>query len=933
MRLSILLQPKNEPDGESDGEYLAILECSRRVSNDTHWSPAVHVRRLYGDQFARTQAHIIYTVPTPLFGQQTETGRYETVFFKQKPVYPVPDFMISFDNLKDRDNSNAQTWVAEIYPPKVWDSETGILLSVSAGPQKPMFLVRFDSVHLDRNVFLDLVVGLERLPEGAWKPWSLQRLTAEHLSAQESLHQSYGKRPYSLVPGRPGRGGSWQPELNLHVKVKIHEQKLHERVHFLIKAHTYMELPEDTIDPSLPFFIHRTPASFGDAKPSTLEAQLQYFLGDFVFNGQLDRGFPSRELPAGHMIRTRSVKSTTDLFERSLEELPIRGVNPNETTFLNYCARGNFQGVSMMLQDDPRLTDSVSSDQHKLQPIHWAAVGGHRLVAKQLLSAGASLEARTAADGWTAMHLAALFGHFRFLRLLVFHELRGNIRSLEESDLLTDRENPFHDSPLHLAMSQVWAAESEAELDALEELTDGAQFSGLMRLWNDFEETPIHRLAACGMDMLARKRGMGELLTHENDAALANGYADKMGNVLPGYYIDHMGRTILWHAALSGQVEEVRQILEVSRLDVNVSDARGMSPLHVACRFGYTEVVQALLEAGAWANCVTNSPGFTPAHYAVLFNHVECLELLIEHGAYIQQGTNSNGFRCKPIHLANANGFQGIRQVLVAAGSSEHDFSCSHLVLNRSQNMETPGAGSQDPSASHDDYPLFGVIPTSSPAGRSLVDRFLSGEHTLSKSDFRAITLGVLSEEVHAAMVADFPPLAQCHELEGNSLSAISQVEDDARDNTIGPNEGLMPYYNLAYDLLDWKRRTKDDRNPEQFMFFRDEDGTPEDDVANLGKDTMQNDEGSATNAASASEMVERNQAAVVYNGEHWMPDGGAVAEDLLGRGTQEGQAVLEGEYEGDAKEESRAEGFLGTRQPTRLSSNPDDDDEDEDCT
>lgn len=132
MRLSILLQPKNEPGGESDGEYLAILECSRRMSNDTHWSPAVHVRRLYGDQFARTQAHIISTVPTPLFGQQTEIMTYETVFFKQKPVCPVPDFMISFDNLKGRDNPNVQTWVAEIYPPKLWDSGTGILLSISA---------------------------------------------------------------------------------------------------------------------------------------------------------------------------------------------------------------------------------------------------------------------------------------------------------------------------------------------------------------------------------------------------------------------------------------------------------------------------------------------------------------------------------------------------------------------------------------------------------------------------------------------------------------------------------------------------------------------------------------------------------------------------------------------------------------------------------
>lgn len=66
-------------------------------------------------------------------------------------------------------------------------------------------------------------------------------------------------------------------------------------------------------------------------------------------------------------------------------------------------------------------------------------------------------------------------------------------------------------------------------------------------------------------------------------------------------------------------------------------------------------------------------------------------------------------------------------------------------------------------------------------------------------------------------------------------------------------------------------------------MFIRDEDGTPEDAVTNLGKKTMQNDEGSATNVAWASE----------------------IAEDLLGRVTYDGQPELEGGCESDVKEES----------------------------
>ena len=65
--------------------------------------------------------------------------------------------------------------------------------------------------------------------------------------------------------------------------------------------------------------------------------------------------------------------------------------------------------------------------------------------------------------------------------------------------------------------------------------------------------------------------------------------------------------------------------------------------------------------------------------------------------------------------------------------------------------------------------------------------------------------LGYLSEVAHAAKLAEFPHRTRYHELEENSLSATSQAEDDVKDNTIGPNEGLMPYYNLANDLFDWK--------------------------------------------------------------------------------------------------------------------------------
>ncbi|KAK8065070.1 ankyrin repeat-containing domain protein [Apiospora hydei] len=275
------------------------------------------------------------------------------------------------------------------------------------------------------------------------------------------------------------------------------------------------------------------------------------------------------------------------------------------------------------------------------------------------------------------MHVAALFGRFQALNWLIRYKFRGLV-----SVALEQRNNPLLETPLHLALSQVLATEDNEELNALEELIGQVESSGVLSLQNYLNETPMHRLAASGLNERARRKGLGTILTHEKKCHY------------PGKYIDHLGRTLLWHATCSGRVEEVRQLFETLPQDdhtgfvdnntviVNQSDNYGISPLHVACRFGYTEVVRTLLKAGAWPNCVTSDPGFSPAHYAALFNHAGCLELLIEYGADVCQSTESMDFVCKPIHLANVNNFSRVQEILVAAGSSQYDLACTHHIIN-----------------------------------------------------------------------------------------------------------------------------------------------------------------------------------------------------------------------------------------------------------
>jgi hypothetical protein len=92
-------------------------------------------------------------------------------------------------------------------------------------------------------------------------------------------------------------------------------------------------------------------------------------------------------------------------------------------------------------------------------------------------------------------------------------------------------------------------------------------------------------------------------------------------------------RSDLWHAALHGDVQTVRHLVEVRC--VAPADARngwGQTPLHCAARNGHAAVVLALLRAGA-RTWLREQEHCTPLHLAASFGHVACVRLLLLYGA------------------------------------------------------------------------------------------------------------------------------------------------------------------------------------------------------------------------------------------------------------------------------------------------------------
>jgi len=75
------------------------------------------------------------------------------------------------------------------------------------------------------------------------------------------------------------------------------------------------------------------------------------------------------------------------------------------------------------------------------------------------------------------------------------------------------------------------------------------------------------------------------------------------------------GSTAMHQAARTGDIETLKEIVEVMEDYVNKKDQNGWTPLHEGARAGHKEVVEILVEKGADINAKTNS-GESPLWWA-----------------------------------------------------------------------------------------------------------------------------------------------------------------------------------------------------------------------------------------------------------------------------------------------------------------------------
>lgn len=182
LMVQLYLQPSKSAantEGDSGDDFLAVLNSSadvRRVDDrGREWiheySPAITLRRLWGDQFARLHADDRRYVRT----HDRQAGEIRTLFVKQDQSFSLPSFAVAEPILR----GTGSFIVAGVYPRDLWDSKSGIFRSGLSRQRCIQGLFRF--CHPPGNdtsdALYDVAVALESTVSGLFKAVAILRPT------------------------------------------------------------------------------------------------------------------------------------------------------------------------------------------------------------------------------------------------------------------------------------------------------------------------------------------------------------------------------------------------------------------------------------------------------------------------------------------------------------------------------------------------------------------------------------------------------------------------------------------------------------------------------------------------------------------------------------------------------------------------------------
>ena len=128
-------------------------------------------------------------------------------------------------------------------------------------------------------------------------------------------------------------------------------------------------------------------------------------------------------------------------------------------------------------------------------------------------------------------------------------------------------------------------------------------------------------------------------------------------------------------AAHSGDVDYVRDLLDMGGVDPNAADHNQMTALHYAAMHAREEVIKLLVQRGSDPNASDLKGGFTPLHWVVIkanpqtssTNHVDQSIVALYRGGANVNCTDFN--MCTPLHIAAQKGNRDCVDTLIRLGA------------------------------------------------------------------------------------------------------------------------------------------------------------------------------------------------------------------------------------------------------------------------
>ncbi|CAG0902443.1 unnamed protein product [Darwinula stevensoni] len=256
---------------------------------------------------------------------------------------------------------------------------------------------------------------------------------------------------------------------------------------------------------------------------------------------------------------------------------------------------------------DGRTTDvknliSCGANVHVLSHIgstalHEAAYYGRDEVIVELLKAGAKINQRKeTVNGWAAIHLASLNGHWNTVNLLLKSGADINLTTLDRQTAIDVAVNNGQEKITSLLKQHGGRAFDCIGLNNLNE-KDSNGWTSLHYAVHEGNGEKVKVLLKCGASQNIFS-SIGSLPIHE--------------------------------AAFGGYEGIVRELLSAG-VDPNVPKKDGATALHLAAVEGKASVIKALLEKGANAN-IKSPGGLTPLDYAIGNGHNDAANVLRSYG-------------------------------------------------------------------------------------------------------------------------------------------------------------------------------------------------------------------------------------------------------------------------------------------------------------